>query len=255
VTHLLEHWATVAASLRQAEHVLLMLDFDGTLAPIVPRPSDACIPEAAMPTLRNLQASPAVDLAIVSGRGARDVRNLAGLTDAHYFGSHGRERIRPGSAEVEAKQTGRSKIRMLCQLLDDELADVAGFQVEDKGAAAAAHFRNVDSRHWERVERAVRQAAAVGSLNVSPGKRVFDITPDDGVNKGTAALELVRELGGLPIYFGDDTTDETAFAALPAEAITVFVGPCEQNSKARFCVSGPAEVHRALDWLAAAVCD
>lgn len=54
MTHLLEHWATVAASLRQAEHVLLMLDFDGTLAPIVPRPSDACIPEAAMPTLRNL---------------------------------------------------------------------------------------------------------------------------------------------------------------------------------------------------------
>ena len=255
MTHLLENWATVAGGLRQAERLVLMLDFDGTLAPIVPRPSDARIPDTAMPTLRKLQSSPAVDLAIVSGRGARDVRNLAGLADAHYFGSHGRERIRPGSAEVEAKPTGRSEIRMLCQHLEGELADIAGFQVEDKGAAAAAHYRNVDARHWERVERAVRQAAAVGSLNVSPGKRVFDITPDDGVDKGTAALELLRELGGLPLYFGDDTTDETAFAALPDEAITVFVGPVERDSKARFHVNGPAEVHRALAWLAVAVCD
>ena len=255
MTHLLENWAPVAGRLRQAERLLLMLDFDGTLAPIVPRPSDARIPEAAMPTLRKLQASPAVDLAIVSGRGARDVRRLAGLADAHYFGSHGRERIRPGSAEVEAKRAGRSKVRMLCQRLEDELDDVAGFQVEDKGVAAAAHFRNVDTQHWERVERAVLQAAAVGSLNVSPGKLVFDITPDDGVDKGTAALELVRESGGLPIYFGDDTTDETAFAALPDQAITVFVGPVERNSKARFRVNGPAEVHRALAWLAEAVCD
>ena len=255
MNHLLENWATVAGRLRQAERLLLMLDFDGTLAPIVPRPSDAQIPDTAMPTLRKLQSSPAVDLAVVSGRGARDVRDLAGLPDAHYFGSHGRERIRPGSANVEARQAGRSAIRALCQRLEEELADISGFEVEDKGAAAAAHFRNVAARHWERVERAVRQAAAGRSLNVSPGKRVFDITPDDGVNKGTAALELLRELGGLPIYFGDDTTDESAFAALPDEAITVFVGTDGRNSGARFRVTGPVEVHRALAWLAAAVCD
>lgn len=253
MTHLLENWATVAARLCQAERLLLMLDFDGTLAPIVLRPSDARIPDAALPTLRKLQASPAVDLAIVSGRGARDVRNLAGLAGAHYIGSHGRERIRPASVEVEAKRAGRSEIRMLSQRLETELADITGFHVENKGVAAAAHFRNVDARHWQRVERAVRQAAAIGSLNVSQGKLVLDITPNDGVDKGTAVLELLGELGGLPIYFGDDTTDETAFAALPDEAITVYVGPETGNSGARFRVNGPAEVHRALARLAAAV--
>lgn len=251
--HLLEHWTALAGRLTQAERLLLMLDFDGTLAPIVPRPSDARIPDAALPALRKLQASPRVTLAIVSGRGARDVRALAGLADAHYFGSHGRERIRPGSAEVESSPAGLSRVRACCQRLADELGDIEGFQVEDKGTAAAAHFRNVDARHWQRVERAVRHAAASGSLNVSEGKRVFDITPNDGVDKGTAALGLLGELGGLPIYFGDDTTDETAFAALPDEAITVYVGPETAKSGARYRVNGPEEVRRALAWLADAV--
>ena len=245
----------VAARLGQAERLLLMLDFDGTLAPIVPRPSAARIPDSAVPTLRKLQASPYVSLAIVSGRSARDVRELAGLADAHYFGGHGRERIRPGSEQVEASQAGRSQIQTLCRRLDEELGDIAGFQVEDKGVAAAAHFRNVDRKHWRRVERTVRQAAAAGSLTVSAGKLVFDITPDDGIDKGTATLGLVRELGGLPIYFGDDTTDETAFAALPEEAITVFVGPFASSSKARFRVDGPEEVHLVLAKLAAAMLD
>ena len=251
--HLLEHWTAVAARLTQAERLLLMLDFDGTLAPIVPRPCDARIPDAALPTLRKLQASPRVTLAVVSGRGARDVRALAGLAGIHYFGSHGRERIRPGSAEVESSPAGLSQIRACCRHLAHELGDIEGFEVEDKGTAAAAHFRNVDARHWQRVERAVRQAAAIGSLHVSQGKRVFDITPNDGIDKGTAALELFGEVGGLPIYFGDDTTDETAFAALPDEAITVYVGPEAGNSGARYRVSGPQEVRRALAWLADAM--
>lgn len=251
--HLLEHWTAVASRLARAERLLLMLDFDGTLAPIVPRPSDARIPDAALLTLRKLQASRRVTLAIVSGRGAGDVRALAGLADVHYFGSHGRERIRPGSAEVESSPAGLSQVRACCRRLADELGDIEGFQVEDKGTAAAAHFRNVDERHWQRVERAVRQAAAMGSLNVSQGKRVFDITPNDGVDKGTAALELLGELDGLPIYFGDDTTDETAFAALPDEAITVYVGQERANSGARYRVNGPDEVRRALARLADAV--
>lgn len=250
--HLLEHWAEVAGRVSRAERILLMLDFDGTLAPIVPRPSDARIPDAALPTLRNLQANPRVNLAIVSGRGARDVRALAGLANVHYFGSHGRERIRPGSGDVELNSASLPRVRACCRRLAEELSHVEGFHVEDKGTAAAAHFRNVDTRHWHHVERAVREAAAIGSLNVSQGKRVFDITPNDGVDKGTAALELLGELGGLPIYFGDDTTDETAFAALPDEAITVYVGPEAGRSGARYRVSEPEEVRRALAWLAAA---
>ncbi len=252
--HLLDNWAAVAGPVRHAESLLLMLDFDGTLAPIVPRPADARIPDGALPTLRRLEASPAVQLAIVSGRGARDVRGLAGLAGSHYIGSHGRERVRPGSEQVEAGQAGRAQIRALVQRLAGELADIDGFHVEDKGVAAAAHFRNVDERSWPRVERAVRRAAASGSLTVSRGKRVFDVTPDDGVDKGTAVLRLLGELGGLPIYFGDDTTDETAFAALPREAVTVHVGPATARSAARFRVDGPAQVHRALARLAAAVC-
>ena len=75
---------------------------------------------------------------------------------------------------------------------------------------------------------------------------VYDITPADGVDKGSAAATLLRETGGLPVYFGDDTTDESAFGALGDEAVTVFVGPSGIPSLARYRVSGPPEVGEAL---------
>ena len=253
--HLLEEWAAVADRLRQAKRALVMLDFDGTLAPIVPRPADARVPAATQNALRALMQCAAVELALVSGRGADDVRALAGLPDIHYFGSHGREHIAPGTESVTADQAGRLAIFAVCERLAAALSDVDGFQIENKGVSAAAHFRIVDASHRKRVERAVRDAvASVGSLNFSAGKMVFDITPDDGVNKGTAVLTLLREVGGLPLYFGDDTTDESAFRALPRETISVFVGPAGRHTQARYRLSDTAEVGRALSSILDVLC-
>ncbi len=245
--HLLDAWPVVDTRLRAAERLLLMLDFDGTLAPIVPQPADARIPADTMGTLRALARCPRVTMAIVSGRSAADVRSLAGLADAHYFGSHGRERIRPNSSAVEVDDRGKSGIAGICRRLALDLADVTGFQVENKGLSAAAHYRNVDPRHHERIAESVLRA--VGSdpgLRASRGKMVFDITPVDGIDKGVAATALLHEIGGLALYFGDDTTDESAFGALPEEGITVFVGPIGSQSRARFRVANPLEVGMAL---------
>ena len=245
--HLFEAWHEIASRLRHAERLLLMLDFDGTLAPIVARPPDARIPAQTQATLRALQACPNVTLAIVSGRAVRDVQALAGLEGIHYFGSHGGERLRPGSSTVDADACALAGIRNLCRRLARELSDVPGFEIEDKGASAAAHYRNVEPDQRGRVEKAARAAVGANrSLRLSPGKMVYDITPRDGADKGAAAKGLLREAGGLPLYFGDDTTDESAFVALPASAVTVHVGPQKEQSAARYRVSGPREVAESL---------
>ena len=247
MTDLLADWKAVSARLRSARRLLLMLDFDGTLAPIVPHPSDARVPAATLATLVALRDCPGVAMAVVSGRGARDVRGLLGLRGIDYFGSHGRERIRPWSETVEADHRGRDAIREVCGRLSAGLSDATGFEIEDKGVSAAAHYRNARPGDRARIERTVLQAvAAVPSLRVSPGKMVYDITPADGVDKGSAAVTLLRETGGLPLYFGDDTTDESAFGALGEEAVTVFVGPSGIPSLARYRVAGPPEVGEAL---------
>ena len=247
MTHLFDIWPSVSEQLGRADKILLMLDFDGTLAPIVPHPADARVRPAAMSALRALRARPSVEVAIVSGRGASDVRALVGLSGIHYFGSHGRERIRPAGGPIEADDRGRAEIQAICERLAAELGGVVGFAIENKGVSAAAHYRNADARDRGRIGQVVRQAVeAIDRLKVSPGKMVYDITPMDGVDKGTAAMALLRESGGFPLYFGDDTTDENVFRALPSTAVTVFVGPASSNSQARYRVSGPREVSEAL---------
>lgn len=247
MTHLFDDWDSVSARLRTADLLLLMLDFDGTLAPIVPRPADARVPAETMETLLALRDCSNVAMAVVSGRSAQDVRHLLGLEGIHYFGSHGRERIRPGSKTVETDRRGREAIRAVCELLSDRLSDVDGFEVEDKLVAAAAHYRNTELPDRPRIERVVLEAvAAIPSLQAGHGKMVYDITPRDGVDKGTAATALVRETGGLPLYFGDDTTDESVFGALSREAVTVFVGPRAHKSLARYRVADPSEVAASL---------
>ena len=224
-----------------------MLDFDGTLAPIVAHPPDARIPLPAMSALKALRDCERVELAIVSGRAATDVSALVGLPGITYFGSHGRERIRPEGGPAEVNDSGREAIGSICELLSAELAGVPGFVIENKGVSAAAHYRNADARDRGRIARAVLQAvAASGRLKVGSGKKVYDIVPTDGVDKGTAATALLREFGGVPLYFGDDTTDESVFRALPSSAVTVYVGPPDSDSRARFRVADPAEVAVSL---------
>ena len=252
--YLLGNWPAVSQRVRRADRLLLMLDFDGTLAPIVPHPPDARVPPVAMSALRALSSHPRVQLAIISGRAALDVRNLVGLTGIHYFGSHGREQISPESGSVVAEDRGRAEIKLLCRSLGEELASVPGFQIEDKGVSAAAHYRNARARDHELIRRSVSAAVhASGGLKASPGKMVYDITPTDGIDKGTAALGLLRQYGGFPLYFGDDTTDESVFAALPSAAVTVFVGPAGASSQARYRVDSPQQVAEALSRILAAI--
>ena len=142
---------------------------------------------------------------------------------------------------------------MLTEAFEDKLGAIPGINVENKGLTLAVHFRQTpELRHTEVKQRVDEVARAFADgFHVSDGKMVFDVVPADQVDKGSTALDMVRERGGLdralPIYCGDDTTDETVFRALPEKALTVCVGGPEKQSAARYRVDGPDEVSTFLD--------
>jgi trehalose-phosphatase len=214
---------------------LFAFDVDGTLAPIVLRPSDAAVPPEVGAALRQLAGGEGTHVAFVSGRAAPDARDMVGIPAAWYLGNHGFEWITPaGEARVAA-----GAMRWL-PCVADAVADatslaagIPGVRVEDKRWTLSVHWRNAEPAVVPRLRDLLGSIAARSGLRLTEGKRVFELRPPLHVDKGTALLELARELTGVVsgnesrvFYAGDDATDEDAFRALRAElpaAVTVRV--------------------------------
>jgi alpha,alpha-trehalase len=205
----------------------VFLDYDGTLTPIVERPEDARLSPETRDVLAGLSARCIV--AIVSGRDLDDVRALVGLTGITYAGSHGFDIVRAdGSAEQRAREylpdldaAGRD----LGPLVDK----IPGARLERKAFGVAVHYRQVDQDRVPDVEAAVAAvAAAHPRLKRTGGKKVFELRPNVDWDKGKAVLWLLQMLGAdrpdvLPIYVGDDETDEDAFRAIRERGMGVVV--------------------------------
>lgn len=235
---------------------VIILDFDGTLAPIVASPRAPVLARTARATLARLAASPRVCVAVVSGRALPDLRARVGLRGVVYGGCHGLEiagggwRFRHARARVRTLAAAR-------RALAAGAARLPGTRVEWKGLAVSLHYRRVAPAHRAAV-RALAAGVARGlGLAVIPGRRVYDLVPCVGWDKGMAALWTARRarasLGGRPaiLYAGDDTTDEAAFRRLRRSGMTIRVGG--GPTVAEFALRGVAEVHALLGWLARAI--
>lgn len=251
--HLFERWTAVRRAIEAAPRLLLMLDFDGTLSPIVERPEDAILLAKGREPLAALAGLADVDIGIISGRAAEDVRARVGLDGVEYVGNHGRERLRPGGGTSDEDTEAKQCLRAVTEAFEAKLGAIPGILLENKGLTLAVHFRRTPASRHADVKQGVGEVTRAFSdrFHVSEGKMVFDVVPADEVSKGTTTLEMIRERGGvekvLPIYCGDDTTDETVFRALPEEALTVSVGGLEKQSAARYRVDDPDEVAGFLD--------
>ncbi len=232
----------------------LFLDYDGTLTPIVARPELAVMSPDMRAIVRDLATL--VPLAVVSGRDRADVESLVGLSTLYYAGSHGFDIAGPGG-ETIALDHGTDFDPLLDHVksvLADRVGPVTGAQIEPKKASVAVHYRNTDAQGAAHVQRVVDDLLARhADLKVTPGKMVFELQPNIDWDKGKAVLHLLDVLGlgdeaFLPIYFGDDITDEHAFAALderPNGGLGVFVGTPEgeggdRPTAAHFRVPDPA---------------
>jgi trehalose 6-phosphate phosphatase len=242
--------------------LVLLLDVDGTLAPIAARPELAEVPAETRRALAALAAAPAVHVGVVSGRGAADARRLAGLTHGWAIGNHGLETIAPdGEQTVDARVAPFSQpLAKAVRTLERLLAAVPGVIVEDKTWSHSIHYRLADPAVVPRVRRAVEDVAREHGLRVTTGKLVLELRPPVRVDKGTAVIALAERLGGLEpsaslLFAGDDVTDEDAFRLLRSRvphATTVRVGAESRDTAAELHLPDPAAVQSLLERLAEA---
>lgn len=250
--HLAQGLATLRERLRWADGLLLCLDFDGTLAPIVDDPDQAEARSASLTALEALRECSQVTVTIISGRAIDDVRPRVGLEGIRYSGNHGFVVERDGEHHVAPAATqARTALERVLEEISEALDPVPGVIVEDKDVTATVHYRNAPPDCHEEVRIAVEGAVDDRpDLRVTEGKASFELRPDANADKGRA-VELFRDNhdGYLPMYVGDDETDESAFRAVLPEGIGVHVGT-RSDTAAKYRVDDPAAVTAMLRWLA-----
>ena len=247
------HRSSLEERLARAGSVLLCLDFDGTLAPIVDEPMLAKLPAETRETLNELAALDDVTIAIVSGRALNDVKARIGLSELIYAGNHGLEIQGPGlSFEHPIADGLRGKVRLVTERVAAKAVSLDGVEIESKGLSSSVHFRRSSRAAQIELELVIREIIADDDpdIAITPGKMVHEIRPRTGWDKGTAVVWIREHLGGnrdLPIVLGDDMTDESAFAAFD-DAITICVDP-RMATAAKYQLENPDEVRQFLDWV------
>lgn len=257
--HALERVPVWVEGWRRTGRLVLLLDFDGTLAPIVDRPELAEMPPRTRRALDRLRAMEGVEVAVVSGRGLADVRERAAIPGIAYAGNHGMEiegaglhRIHPGAAAT------RPSLQDVATRLDADLAGIDGAFVEDKGLTLSIHYRLAPERAEEVRERVHAPVAGRPELRVTEGKMVLEVRPRVEWDKGRAVLYLLDQMrppADAPVlYLGDDRTDEDAFRALrewgPAAEGVLVADPPPAESAASSLLRDPAEVGALFEALA-----
>jgi trehalose 6-phosphate phosphatase len=232
----------------QNERWALFLDVDGTLLELAETPDSVYVPEQLKTLLQDLSSRCDGAIALVSGR---TIANLDGLFEPVRLcasGVHGAER-RGASGVIVRTQLDPSKLRDVRQELAAFVAAREGLLLEDKSFSLAVHFRLAPQ--LQEVVRAKVQSivARLGDeYMLQPGKRVFEVRPR-AWTKGTSVSAFLAEppfLGRMPIYIGDDVTDEDAFETVNAlGGVSVRVGT-ETDTHAEFRLPSVPDVHRWL---------
>jgi len=240
----------------RGKRLAVFLDYDGTLTPIVDTPEQALLTDAMRDTLRRL--GEVCVLAIVSGRAMANVRQKVQLDELSYAGDHGFE-IQTSSGDTIRHEQGEAfmeQVQSATALLEGKLAGIDGALVEPKKFSLSVHYRLVSDADFATVEQAVNEAvAAHDKLRLNHGKKVFEIRPKIDWHKGKAVLWLLEalKLGSdvLPLYVGDDTTDEDAFRALADNdrGMGVLVADAPRASAAHYRVRNVDEAQQFLEAL------
>ncbi|OBI55611.1 trehalose-phosphatase [Mycobacterium sp. E796] len=240
----------------------VFLDFDGTLSEIVEHPDSARLVEGAEEALRALATR--CPVTVVSGRDVADVRERAKVDGVWYAGNHGLELVAPdgtyyenaasaGVADTLARAAGR---------LAEALSDVPGIVVEHKRFSVAVHYRNANPHDVDRLFVAARDVGRTEGLRVTPGRKVIALRPNLGWDAGATLNWLLRRILGsygadpgtvLPIYVGDDITDEDAFDAVQFDGVGIVVRHDEdgdRDSAALFSLENPSVVTDFVSQLA-----
>jgi len=215
------------------KHILLLLDYDGTLTPIVSKPSKAKLSAGTKRTLRSLSKKKSITLGIISGRALKDVKRLVGIKGIYYAGNHGFEIVGPGIDFIHPSakpfKQCRNKVK---KALKKKLKPIKGVKIEDKALTLSVHYRMADAKGQKKAIEVFKGTCAryekSGKARLTYGKKVCELRPAAKWNKASAAsmiLGLAKDPDStVTIYAGDDTTDEDVFRALGGKNISICVG-------------------------------
>ncbi|KAF3684396.1 putative trehalose-phosphate phosphatase F [Capsicum annuum] len=266
--------------MRQARNkqIVIFLDYDGTLSPIVDDPDRAFMSNEMRSAVSNVAKY--FPTAIISGRSRDKVYELVGLPELYYAGSHGMDIMLPventlatndancikatdqQGKEVNLFQPARKFLSMIDEVfrtLVEKTKDIKGAKVENHKFCTCVHYRNVDQKNWSVVgEYVVDVLKGYPRLRLTHGRKVLEVRPEIDWDKGKAVEFLLESLGFsdhkdvLPIYIGDDRTDEDAFKVLRGKynGYGILVSAIPKESKACFSLKDTSQVKKFLESLA-----
>ncbi|XP_072972702.1 probable trehalose-phosphate phosphatase 6 isoform X2 [Typha angustifolia] len=236
----------------KGKQIVMFLDYDGTLSPIVDDPDSAFMSDSMRAAVRNLARH--FPTAIVSGRCRDKVFSLVRLAELYYAGSHGMDIKGP------AKGPKYTKAKVYKTLLE-KTKSITGSKVEHNKFCVSVHFRCVDEKCWGSLAEQVRSVLKdYPKLRLSLGRKVLEIRPTIKWDKGKALEFLLESLGFadcnnvLPVYIGDDRTDEDAFKVLRerGQGLGILVSKFPKETNASYSLQEPAEVMdfllRLVEW-------
>lgn len=258
--YLFNDWNGVSKKIDK-NNLVIFLDFDGTLTPIVSIPKKAVLPEAAKKLLTKMSENPDIKLAFVSGRRIEDIKSKIKIKKAVYSGNHGFQLEGPKIKFEPVIASGYRMVvdRIKCDL-EKKIAHIQGAFIEDKGVILSLHYRLVDKKKIVELKTIFHKAVISHLTNhrieIREGKMVLEVRPPEEWDKGSIVMWLLAKKffsfkGGsvLPIYIGDDKTDEDAFKALRDQALTIRVGK-SRTSAAHYYLKDVKQVHDLLSRIA-----
>lgn len=223
-------------------NVLLMLDFDGTVSELVPCHSDAKIREDIKEVILKLQRKSKLKIAFISGRSLKSLKEKVGIEGLIYSGNHGVEtEFDSQLVEAERVQEIAQDLRHFVEAFSEDLTQTEGVLVEDKGLSMSIHYRMTAEKLQESVCRRAEEifnqvAEKIQTFELSHAKKIIEIRPRNVWNKGDVVQFLVGKLSDyLPIFIGDDKTDEDGFKALASieNSLSIKVSNGETSAKHR----------------------
>jgi trehalose 6-phosphate phosphatase len=227
----------------------ILLDVDGTLLDIAPTPGGAVVPDGLRSSLERLSERARGAVALISGRTLAEIDRLFAPLRLSAAGGHGAE-IRPDPAGETLPPAIPGLDPQLKEQIASRAGKIAGVLIEDKGYSLALHYRAVPQARPQLETLLENALQGSKGIEVLQGKAILEVKPT-GYNKGTAVRELMKYdpfASRMPIYTGDDLTDQNAFAALPEfGGWGISVGHSIPGADAS--LKSPAEVRRWVEWM------
>ncbi|XAR53967.1 Trehalose-phosphatase [Bertholletia excelsa] len=261
-------------SMARGRKIVVFLDYDGTLSNIVDNPEKAFMTNKMRTALRDVARC--FPTAIISGRSREKVYDFVRLDDVYYAGSHGLDIAAPSQSQNYGDPKNQTRvidrqgnevilfqpakkflpaIQKIYGILNEKTKSMRGVMIEHNKFCISVHFRHVLNEDFCTLEKLVNSVLGeYKEFRISKGKKVFEIRPDMEWDKGHALNYLLDTLGFgrsgdvLPVYIGDDRTDEDAFRAIRnrGEGYPVVVSTSPKDTIALYSLHNPSEVEKFL---------